>query len=36
MVDYTVARVLDQFGLRVDLGERWRGGLRRRTEAPGR
>ena len=31
MVDYTVARALDQFGLKVDLGMRWRGGLTRRV-----
>jgi 4-hydroxy-3-polyprenylbenzoate decarboxylase len=36
MVDYTVARALDQFGLRVELGERWRGGLRRRAESSDR
>ena len=35
MVDYTVARALDQFGLKVDLGERWRGGLTRRVSIVG-
>ena len=32
MVDYTVARALDQFGLRVEMGERWQGGLKRRPQ----
>ena len=32
IVDYTVARVLDQLGLKIELGERWRGALARRTE----
>jgi 4-hydroxy-3-polyprenylbenzoate decarboxylase len=27
--DYTVARVLDQFGLRCDSAARWQGGLDR-------
>ena len=31
MVDYTVARALDQLGLKLDLGERWRGELVRRV-----
>jgi len=30
MVDYTVARVLDQFGLRQETSARWQGGLGRR------
>ena len=34
IVDYTIVRVLDQFGVRVDLGERWCGGLARRAAAP--
>lgn len=29
MVDHTVARVFDQFGLRLDMAERWEGVLRR-------
>lgn len=29
MVDHTVARVFDQFGLRLDMAERWEGALRR-------
>ena len=36
MVDYTVARALDQFGLRADLGARWQGGLKRRAESSDR
>ena len=31
IVDYTVVRALDQFGFKIDLGERWRGGLTRRV-----
>ncbi len=31
IVDYTVARALDQFGLKVDLGKRWGGELVRRV-----
>ena len=34
IVDYTVVRALDQFGVRVELGERWRGGLARRVATP--
>lgn len=29
IVDHTVARVFDQFGLRLDMAERWTGALRR-------